>query len=1355
MFTPTPLLLSIRGLFFFTIVYLALSCTNIQSQPYTLTPVGTENEIDPLREWSKADHSQTPWYLAMQQPNANVLTVESLYNEYFATHPYERSKLKKLCQLWINTQKLQMDVNGQPLPQPVWDEDDVRSFIIRNNPDAFDNSSRDGDCPYPEWNDCSGSWRMIGPYHAQPTRCTTSPNPSAYMMGGFCDRVYINPFNNNNLFAGLSYGGLWVSQDKGDSWTLTDAQFPNGTNTYANRDYYYGKIEASPVNPALVYAATETGVLKSTNYGQDWTLCPTINRTVDATKRPYFVALAQDDTVTVLASFGRRIYRSTNAGQTWNIVFNNDSGGPNHNFTSQHVVNTTYGLYERTYNFWGLAFHPTDPNVVLLGIYNSANQACIYKSIDKGATFTLLVNVSQNLNRTMPSSLFFEVKPVAPSKIFVFSLFTQDTLYKYSSTNGALLDKYRLGAETEAFDITHNNENILYAGYYGSGEVKKSTNGGLNFTAMNPGYTSCPNYIHPDVRCIHAVGNTVLIATDGGVSISEDAMSTTRSVGNFISAIDLWGFSSAFKSDIVAAGCDHGPTKIRRFDGEGGWLEVGGGDASDVTVNPVNDRWFYHNNGYYKYKRYINDNNTTSSYGVVENISFHRIEFHPNVWTTSYGVSGNKVLISTDNLSTATDFYDFGETVNRFRIALKDPMIMYVLLSNNKIRKSVNGGVTWTLITPPAAVTGGQTNIRDIEVGANPNDLYAAYGNYQTTCKVVKTTNFGANWTNITGNLPTAAAIQLVHQRGTNEGIYVALTGNGVYYRNNTMPEWVKLGTGLPMVGYWQNIYTVPAKNKYRMGSSRGAWEHELYETSGVHALISTDKTTTSCARDSIGFRDYSAYYGDVNFAWTFEGGSPSTSTLGNPNISYTTPGIYDVSLTVTDALGNSDTQILPDFITVLPSICEADTIPGMALQLDGTNQYAAIPALNLNSNTVTMTAWIKRNGTQNDWGGILFCRGGNTTAGISIRSTNELRYHWNDGGYNYSSGLTVPDNEWTHIALVASPTSIKIYRNGIVATNTTAISPEEFNAAINIGQDANGGTRYFKGLIDEVCIYDRSLSQAEIRELMHLTKKPQTEANLVGYYQFNNNSTGNTDYDKARVNHATLINGAQRVPSTGPFAGGNSYRTTVTGAGIVDAPEVGWRMKFGSSTSPNGEIVLNRLHVRPDALPSCSSYASDNYYWILNNYGTNATFTRPDSMILYGINVPNPTNVPPGQYSLYRRNFNAEGNTWGSAIATPNELTAGNPGSFRFGTGNNLNSQGQYIITANLTQQNIAGLTEACVNGIGNYSVEPLTEVNVNYAWLITSGNGVILSGQGTPQIQVQWLDNTPGQVSVTIEVF
>ena len=79
---------------------------------------------------------------------------------------------------------------------------------------------------------------------------------------------------------------------------------------------------------------------------------------------------------------------------------------------------------------------------------------------------------------------------------------------------------------------------------------------------------------------------------------------------------------------------------------------------------------------------------------------------------------------------------------------------------------------------------------------------------------------------------------------------------------------------------------------------------------------------------------------------------------------------------------------------------------------LNGTSQYVNVPALNLNSNTVTISGWIKRNGTQGDYTGIVFYRNGSGTAsGISMRSSGTLTYNWNDNysAYSWSSGLHRP----------------------------------------------------------------------------------------------------------------------------------------------------------------------------------------------------------------------------------------------------------------------------------------------------------------------------------------------------------
>jgi PKD repeat protein len=55
------------------------------------------------------------------------------------------------------------------------------------------------------------------------------------------------------------------------------------------------------------------------------------------------------------------------------------------------------------------------------------------------------------------------------------------------------------------------------------------------------------------------------------------------------------------------------------------------------------------------------------------------------------------------------------------------------------------------------------------------------------------------------------------------------------------------------------------------------------------------------------------------SWSWEFEGGNPSVSSQQNPQVIYNTPGVYDVSLTVSGG-GYSDEHVEVDYITVNPS---------------------------------------------------------------------------------------------------------------------------------------------------------------------------------------------------------------------------------------------------------------------------------------------------------------------------------------------------------------------------------------------------------------------------------------------------
>jgi len=82
-----------------------------------------------------------------------------------------------------------------------------------------------------------------------------------------------------------------------------------------------------------------------------------------------------------------------------------------------------------------------------------------------------------------------------------------------------------------------------------------------------------------------------------------------------------------------------------------------------------------------------------------------------------------------------------------------------------------------------------------------------------------------------------------------------------------------------------------------------------------VAAFSSSD--FNGCSPQVFNFSDLST--DAASWEWSFPGGTPATSTLANPVVTYATPGTYDVALTVTNALG-SNTLIENDYITIFES---------------------------------------------------------------------------------------------------------------------------------------------------------------------------------------------------------------------------------------------------------------------------------------------------------------------------------------------------------------------------------------------------------------------------------------------------
>jgi PKD repeat protein len=74
------------------------------------------------------------------------------------------------------------------------------------------------------------------------------------------------------------------------------------------------------------------------------------------------------------------------------------------------------------------------------------------------------------------------------------------------------------------------------------------------------------------------------------------------------------------------------------------------------------------------------------------------------------------------------------------------------------------------------------------------------------------------------------------------------------------------------------------------------------------------------CEGQTISFSDKS-FFNPTGHQWSFKGGSPETSTNKNEQVTYSAPGTYEVTLTVTDAFNNSISSVKKNYITVLSSL--------------------------------------------------------------------------------------------------------------------------------------------------------------------------------------------------------------------------------------------------------------------------------------------------------------------------------------------------------------------------------------------------------------------------------------------------
>lgn len=195
------------------------------------------------------------------------------------------------------------------------------------------------------------------------------------------------------------------------------------------------------------------------------------------------------------------------------------------------------------------------------------------------------------------------------------------------------------------------------------------------------------------------------------------------------------------------------------------------------------------------------------------------------------------------------------------------------------------------------------------------------------------------------------------------------------------------------------------------------------------------------------------------------------------------------------------------------------------ALEFDGHDDYVQVPEAPIFDiqDSLTLMAWVKpkeyktaRIAEKGDWDGygiyLDIWRG--WQAAVTFDDYRES-LDWGDG----RPGLY----QWYHIVMTYNNSQLKLFINGELK-NSENVSGTLINNSRDLCFGSNGGSqKFFKGIIDEIYLYDRALSNSEIEDYYNATKPiPQ----MISIWHFDENS-GNIAYDSKGNNDGT-ISGAE-----------------------------------------------------------------------------------------------------------------------------------------------------------------------------------------------------------------------------------
>lgn len=812
---------------------------------------------------------------------------------------------------------------------------------------------------YDATNSASGNWTFVGMSN-YPANNTAQPTGM-----GRVNAIAFHPSDPNIIFIGAPSGGIWKTNNpNGNStaWTNLCSNLPT---------LGVSSILIHPSDPDIIYIGTGDrdgantpgiGVYKTTNGGTTWSQVSNGMGSVTVGA----MLMLPGDPNTIIAATSGGLFKTTNGGANWGL--------------------------KQAGNFKDLKFKPGDPTVVYAARYSSPAE--FYRSANTGDSWTK--------NTSLPSS--------GTGSRSVLGVSANNPAYVYvllTKTDNTFLNLYRSTDYGVTFTaMASNPPNILSSNCDGSGtttqatydlcmavdpanvnkvivggvDVWSSDNGGTNWVIKAIWAGNCSGTavaMHADHHVLEwsPMTNYLYDGHDGGISFSTNTANTWTEITGSLPITQIYkiGQGSSNVNYIIFGTQDNGCNGTMD---NSTFYTTAGGDGGESVIDYANSNYCY--NTYVGGPIRRSATGPLGSYATIANNGLNGID-EPGDWILPYLLdksdhlsmfAGYKNIWRSNNITSSPPSFtkiSSGETnvCTVIEQSSADNNILFVVREDywdgsqwltGNVKRSDNaraaaGSVAWTTITKP-----GGNYPSDLK--SHPTDANIVYATAGS--KVYKSSDKGATWVDISGNLPAISINCLVYDKNTDEGIYIG-NQTGVWYKNAAMPNWILFSNGLPPadvreleIYYDANI----ANNKIKAGTfGRGLWQSDLATVSVI---------------DPTGFAAFVAGSTQINLSWIKNAADNNVLVTWSPTETFGQP---------VDGSAYTPGNLIPGGGIVLYSgsastfnhtgLAATTTYYYKIWSVNGSNQYSAgLPPINATTYSHSWIGTISTNWfTPGNWG--------------------------------------------------------------------------------------------------------------------------------------------------------------------------------------------------------------------------------------------------------------------------------------------------------------------------------------------------------------------------------------------------